>query len=1205
MQDTLAKKIFAVGSAAAMVMSLSVGLVAHAAPHGLGTNVLTSDGTVWMVTSAGRRAYTSWGAFVSYGFNSQAGIVTASSDDLALPVDPAGFIPPQDGTVFCATVTKGSDVKGECSLITGGMKAAYTSAAVFTGLGFSFSRAVSGDSSFMTKTANIDNATAQHLPGVLVNNGGTVQLVGTNGLLGIPDLATFNSWGYSFSNVVPANAADKTLTQTGVMAMRQPGQLSPTAMAPVNPNQPPVVNGSVSAMLSSDTPASGTLVSASAGSQVGADVAHFTFSGSGTVTQIVIKRIGVSADTSIANVYLYLGNARITDAGTFSNGLVSFSNSAGLFTVNGSAVVSVRMDMANSISGQTVGAQLASYTVANGTPMSTSISGNLFNTALVTDLATVKLGSSSNTGSITGSGANQGTNGTINAGTVNANLWGTTVTVGQRAVKLQYMQFRQIGSVAQDAIQNLKLMVDGSQAGNTTSVTNIGSNSNVVMFDLSGSPVSLSTGAHTIELHGDVVKGTSYNYEFTMQTQSDALFLDSSYNVAVPLTHLDGTTILQLNPGLTTVNSGTVTVQQDPAYTQTQFVKNGSQVVLGSWTMKAYGEDVKVQTLSVVLNYFDSSGSAVAPATTEGFNNLGLFVNGAQVGSSQNALYASSGNVTCGTDICTAVFGTTNLFILTAGQAVTVQVKGDSTLATGTSVASVRTDLETTASALQGVTSFSLTPTTATTYVGVSLTVGSSSATLSKNTAYNNQTISPNLVKQKIGSFVIQASQADGVRVNQLTVAFAAGANDSANPTTTLANLYVVTPDFPNGTTPVAPSASTNVSVNFTVAANQTATVDVYADISNTHGTVQVTLSGTGIGVTSSQTVSLSSTTGQVLTVGSGTLNTPTLDASSPIATFVIAGGTNQAAATFNFVASSGGLTITQLDFQIATTTNATSVPVTALIVGGITGSIVGATSTVTGLNIAVPTTYSGVNVPVTMNLANVGSNGVLGGSVFTVNLTHVKYVSGGTTTDKYSNAAGFGNLPSNEFNLVGSAPTISIAAPSALLTSGNQTVAKVTVTANAGGNIVLEGLPLTFAAAGGASTTVVSGYGSAVTIVDDTTGQTVSLTGAGGVYGVPAFDVEPGHSTSTVITLSSDNTIAAGTSKTYDIQLNVNGGAFATSPGASISTTLGLATGLTFKDVNSGKDAIAAGSSPAINGGTTAQTFIPNYPVNSVSIHN
>src|SRR5437868_945239 len=92
-----AKKLAASFSTAAMLATtLFVAAPAFAAAHTVGTNIKSADGTVWMITSSNtRRAYTSWGAFTSYGFNTS--IVDANADDLALPVDGAGFIPPQDG----------------------------------------------------------------------------------------------------------------------------------------------------------------------------------------------------------------------------------------------------------------------------------------------------------------------------------------------------------------------------------------------------------------------------------------------------------------------------------------------------------------------------------------------------------------------------------------------------------------------------------------------------------------------------------------------------------------------------------------------------------------------------------------------------------------------------------------------------------------------------------------------------------------------------------------------------------------------------------------------------------------------------------------------------------------------------------------------------------------------------------------------------
>src|SRR4051812_29210655 len=133
--SNLLKKVVAGFSTFAMAASLLVAPVtAHAAAAG--EVYKTSDGTVWFITSdMQRRPFTSAGAFLSYGFLSFSQVKTADANVTALPS--GAFIAPADGKIFCATETKGSDVKGECSLITGGQKAAFTSAEVFTGQGFS------------------------------------------------------------------------------------------------------------------------------------------------------------------------------------------------------------------------------------------------------------------------------------------------------------------------------------------------------------------------------------------------------------------------------------------------------------------------------------------------------------------------------------------------------------------------------------------------------------------------------------------------------------------------------------------------------------------------------------------------------------------------------------------------------------------------------------------------------------------------------------------------------------------------------------------------------------------------------------------------------------------------------------------------------------------------------------------------------------
>lgn len=1146
MQDTLAKKIFAVGSAAAMVAALVVPFAASAAVHSDGTNVSDSTGTVYMVVGGQLRPYTSAGAFLSYGFNSWSTVVPASAEDLALPK--GSFIAPQDGKIFCATATKGTDVKGECALVTGGQKASFTSATVFKGLGFSFARAQNGDSSFLSKTANVDNSTAAHLPGVLINKGGTVYLVGTNGLLGIPDLATFNSWGDSFSDVVPANAADNAMSQTGVMATRTAGQLSPVAQVPGVTPPPGVVSGSVSAMLSSDTPAATTVVAG----QAIADLAHFAFTGTGTVTQVVLQRIGVSADTTLSNVYLYVGNNKVTDAGSVSNGLVTFSNSAGLFTVNGTVVVSVKSDIAStngstSTSGQTVGAQLTSYTVANGTPVAVSVSGNTMTVAAVGDLASVTLNSISSPSS------------NVNAGTMNTSLWTGSFSVATRKVNLKYVAFKQVGSVPAGSLQNIKLYVAGAPVG--TPIASLDASNNVT-FDMSANPVVLNTGTQTIELRADIIKGSSFNFSLRLQTTSDIVLVDTNYGVNITC---GGS--FPASASSATVTQGTVSTQQDATYNVTQIVKNSSNLTLGQWTMKAYGEDMKVMSLKVLVNFKDNVGAATDTIATEGFNNLSVYVNGGMVGSSANAVGLNTHTTV------TKSFGSTNLFTIPAGQTVTVAVKGDLALDTTTKVSEVLTNLYEDVGTMQGVTSYQTYPTVAVgaiTATGVTLSVVSSSVTLAKNSGFAAQTVSPNSTAQKIGSFVIQSSNADGVRVTSLTVNIAGTLNSSA-PTAAMANLYL---QAPNGATQkVNPSTANNFSVDFTVAANQSATVDVYADITNSTGTIVPSMYGSGLGVTSGQSVYLSAdgsayngtshlaVTGSTVTVNTGSIasngSQPTLNTgSSPVAQFVVGNQTNQPIATYNFVATGGTANVTELHFTVTGTHDpATDTPVTAVHVGGQTGNVLNSgsaeTVTVSGLNVPITVGSAGVDVPVTVDFAAVGTNGVTSGKTIILTLTYVKYLSGSTTTTFTP------SVPAPTMTIVASKPVVTAAASGASLVAGSVEAIDVTVTATgaAGDNaaaITLNTLPLvismTNATASATDPSNIKVYKSTDMSTNLATGNTVL-----------------GSTTSGTTTVTLDNTktrITAGSPVTFKVFVtvtngNVSGGGAGS---ASMSTSLGAA---------------------------------------------
>ncbi len=1041
MQNSVAKKIFAVGSAAAMLAAFALPMSALAAAHPEGTNV-NKSGTVGMIIGGQFRPYTSAGAFLSYGFNSWASVVAASAEDLALPT--GAFIPPQDGTVFCATETKGSDVKGECSLVTAGTKAAFTSASVFSGLGFSFSRAQYGDSSFLSKSANVDNTTAAHRTGVLVNNNGTVQLVGASGLLGIPDLATFNSWGYSFANVVPANAADKAMTQTGVMAARMSGQLSPSWTT--TPSTPGVVSGSVSASLSSNNPVSSTLVV----NQGLANIAEFTFSGTGTVTGVALKRIGVSADTTLNNVYLFEGATRLTDGASVSSGsVVNFSNASGLFTVNGTKTISVKATMAGT-SGETVGLQLTSFTVANGTPATVAISGNLHTMATAT-LAGFSFAAA------TGSGTTDPGKDIL--------LWQSVVTVSTRDVNFSRLAMRQIGSIQSADINNFRLLVDGVQIAQSQSLDSNG----YVTFTFDK---VMKTGSRTVKVLGDVIGGSGRTVQMSLRGIYDVTANDSQYNAAITSAATGG---FPVSPATSpfSISAGTMTVVKTSDSQSANITKGATDQSLAKYTFTAYGESIKVENLYVGV--ITTGGTA----TDVTLRNVRVLANGSQVGSTTNVPAAATYATGAGTSF------TTN-FMVVPGTPATVEIRGDvvdttdaggdttDDIAAGT-VTAIQALLVGGASANNAIPQVSLgtldVP-SQTNVTGNALTIATGSISTAQQSGYAAQTIVVPQTAYKLGAFNLTGNSTEAVNINTLTVDFtpSVGATFSAADLTDVYLKYgagLANQSSVKGTVSATAGANT-WSVNFQLGKNETVPVEIYATIGSTiTATHSITADFEATGVTADSGTTVYSgaagadavVTGQVITANTGSL-TVSVDATAPNATLVDDSGVVTTAA-FKFESANDAYTVTDITVTLGNATPVQTVTLKAADGSDIAGTGVktvskpGATTlTFSGLSLAVPSNVAKVvNVELTMGTIGVGG-GSTGQSILTTLTSATARSSGGTSaavTESPSNPAG------NAMYAYKAIPTITLLSlPTSALTAGgaNQTLAKFSVSSGGTGTI-------------------------------------------------------------------------------------------------------------------------------------------------------
>ncbi len=642
----------------------------------------------------------------------------------------------------------------------------------------------------------------------------------------------------------------------------------------------PVVNptGPVTAVLATDNPAAGTVVVA----QAGADLAHFMFTGSGTVTNVTLKRIGVSSDSTLARVYLYDGAIRLTDAASITNNsTITFNNPNGLFVVNGSKTISVKADLGiattGALSGETVGIALAGYTALGQTAatLGTAITGNYMTVSTAT-LATVGFGA-----------ITPGANSTLTP-EADVTVWKSTVTVSTRDVWLTRFAIREVGSIAKTDLTNLRLMV-----GATTVATVANPDANGYATFVPTSPMKLTTGAHTFKVIVDVTGGSSLNFTFSIRNTTDIGLVDSQYNVGL----LTSTSIGSLAGSLQTVSTGSVTVQKATNSPTSTVVLSGTDVVLARYTAKTYGENVKVDTLTV-----DATLSTAGSPT---LRNGRILVDGQQIGSTTTIDPLAD---TTATDAGTA-FNVNHTFL--AGTTSIIEVRADvyNNATGGTAMAAGDTVLITLygSSGLnnaQGVVSGSAVLDVPGANVAANtLTVGSGSMTLAKDQAYGNQSVVVPTTNTLLSSWTLTSGATEALNLDTIQVDFTASVDDFT--AVDLSNVYIM---YGSRSTSVKSTVSVTAAANTwniteLIPVNSSMTFKVYGDIAS--GAVvsastdsmnpSLLVSGTSASGTAVNTNGNLVLLGQVITAVSTGVLTVSLDTNTPVASQVVAGATDSA----------------------------------------------------------------------------------------------------------------------------------------------------------------------------------------------------------------------------------------------------------------------------------------------------------------------
>ncbi|MEK7604446.1 MAG: peptidoglycan-binding domain-containing protein [Patescibacteria group bacterium] len=884
------------------------------------------------------------------------------------------------------------------------------------------------------------------------------------------------------------------LTKAGVVAWQNAKGITPAAgyFGPksraafcganpgTGPGTIPVTGTGLKVMLSPTSPNGTALVQG----QAAAELAQFTFANPTAspinVTNLTFKRIGVSNDSTLTNVYLYSGAVRLTDSAGVSNSSFNFNSASGLFTVGSGMTytISVRSDIAGSTSGQQIGASLVAVT-SSGTldgSVSFPIMGGLQTISAAT-LANVDLGVTTLPSASTVDPQSDYT------------VWQNTVTVGTRAVLLKSFALRNIGSVQGGDVVNYRLYVDGVSVGQTV---NRFDGNNMVTFDLSANPVRLETGGRVMKVVADVVGGASRTFQMSLRYAADALFYDTDLNQPI-LVRGDGSSITATfaahSATSATINSVSTSA---PSVTRssdspTAAVANGSSnVKWATFKVLATGEDVKIDNLNVTA---DTSSSGL------GLDNGKVFVNGIQVGSTKDI--AEFGGTTTN-----YTFGSS--FIVRTGTPAVVDVYADAKTSTTavnlTSGETVRIYLGVGSSNAQGQVSLASINVPTADVTGNAITVAASSLSASKASYYGNQTVIAGAQNVKVGAFTLSTGATEGVNVNTIEIGFASAVSS------TISDLVVKdnATGAMYGTSKSTIGTTNSFSGSVTIPASGTQTFDIYANVKTGANAgalpaTTVTTSTTGTGSITGTSVSVASApTLQTITVGSATLTVTQNSGSTPDNANIIAGSSMVKVGSFRFTTQYSSYTVDKVAVKVLAdaSTAVTNVVVQYKDMNGVTqtatkdltlasNALTHSTATFTGLSFYIPAD-SNRDLDVYINTPTVASAPGASGKAVTVTLD---YNEGFNATDSSGSAdtslADSADIASSDTGGKGtlyvrkSMPTLSAGtAPNTTLVAGsNEALGRFNVTADTAGDIdwgqVAFTVSKTAAVTFGATTTV------------------------------------------------------------------------------------------------------------------------------------
>ncbi len=622
-------------------------------------------------------------------------------------------------------------------------------------------------------------------------------------------------------------------------------------------------------------------------------------SGAATVSQIQFQKNGVLSDSSISGAYLTQNGQVVAQYNSLNSGLLTFSGLNLSVPAGQTVQYTLAIDVAGGLNpGNTVSFSIPSSSAVTAFGPSNSAVGVSGTFPMNSETFTVTSVNNPSLATVSIVDNNSISN-SVTAGSQNNLVYASNFQVQNSKVFLEGLNFHVIGSANMSNIQNLKLVVNGQQVGQTLPTVTNGQ----AYFSIPAGSAVLNTGNNNVQVFADVMGSPSYNFQFEILNGYDVLAVDSQYGVPVTSNSDAGYAV--------TIQQGQITVSQDSNTPSGSSLSKGmSGAVLAKFDIYAAGEPVKVMYLP-----FSITLTGTAPTSTNFSNeiqNVQITDDaGGQVGTTINLPGSSSdtnghvGSQNGSTYTYTSSFGSSNSpinYTIPANTTRVLTLKAD--IQNTADFTAVQAALaQPNGNNLQGMTSSKLSQSNGAS--GNTLTVVASSLSVTQDSSLGNQTVAQNSTNQEIGSYAFTASQAEGISISNLSILTGAIGTGS------LANLKVYVNGAQFGTTQPTVSPATTYSFSgapFTVPVGQTVLVKVYADIlsnASLSSVVATTLSAvSGQGATSLSPVSLaSSVPGQTLTANAGgsSVTVSINSANQPTNGQLAMGTSGNTLASFNF----------------------------------------------------------------------------------------------------------------------------------------------------------------------------------------------------------------------------------------------------------------------------------------------------------------